>query len=96
MQWTLAAARIAFTAILLAGANDQGVKFIIQRHVFGQATLQQLAYLVVAVSRSSELMALQHPSGVRIDYKYPVLAGVQQDGIRRFRAYRVNSEQLFA
>src|SRR3981081_3116514 len=95
MQRTLTAAGIACAAVLLAGANDQGVEFIIQRCVARKATFKELADFFVSLRRRGELMAFKQPTRVSIDHEYGVVARIEQDGVRRFRANAVHREKLF-
>src|ERR1700687_47604 len=96
MQRTLIATRIACAAILLAGANNQGVEFIIQRHVASKAAFKELADFFVRLRRRGELMALQQTPGIGLDHEYRVLACIQQDGVRCFWATAMDGEKLFA
>src|SRR5260370_23874798 len=96
MQRALSAARVARAAILLAGANDQGVEFIIQRWVAGKGALKELADLFIALRGRGQVMPLEHSPGISVHHEHRVLAGIEQDRIRRFRTDAVDSEKLFA
>src|SRR6267378_4519557 len=71
-----AAERSACAAILLACANDQGVKFIIQRRIARETAFKELANLFVTLSRHRELMSLEQSASVRIHHKNRVLTRV--------------------
>jgi len=96
MQRALAATRIARVAMFLAGANDQGVEFIIQRHVGREAALEEATDFFVGVPRSGELMTLEDAPRVGIHYEDRVFAGIEENGIRGFRADAVDREELLA
>ena len=96
MQRALAATRIARVAMFLAGANDQGVEFIIQRHVGREAALEEATDFFVGVPRSGELMTLEDAPRVGIHYEDRVVAGIEENGIRGFRADAVDREELLA
>src|SRR5258708_19893912 len=95
MQRGLAAARMACAAILLAGANDQSVEFIIQWRVAGNGTFKELADFFVALCRGSHSMALEQSARVSVHHKHRVLTSVEQDGVRGLRTNPVPRKKFF-
>ena len=96
MQRAFTTTRIARAAMFLAGTNDQGVEFIIQRHVGREAALEEATDFFVGVLCSGELMTLEHAPRVGVNHEDRVLAGVEENGIRGFRADAVDREELLA
>src|SRR5258708_7721461 len=96
MQRTLTAARIACSAILLAGANNQGVELIIQRRVAREASFKEPADFFVALRRRGGGVPREHPRGVGANPEYRGPPRVERDGARRFGANAMNGEQFFA
>src|SRR5712672_187835 len=96
MQGTLTAARIACSAILLSIANNQGVEFIIQRHLAGKAAFKKLADFFVTVRRLGQPMSLQHTPRVSVHHERRVLARIEQNSVCRLRPNAVDGQKLFA
>jgi hypothetical protein len=80
----------------LASANDQGVKLIIQRCVGREAPFEKRAELLVAVRRRHELVTLKNAPGVGVNHEDRMLAGVEENGVGRFRADSVDAKELLA
>src|SRR5258708_21877957 len=96
MQGTLTAARIACSAILLSVANNQGVEFIIQRHVAGKAAFKKLTDFLVTLRRLGQAMSLQHTPRVSVHHEHWVLARIEQNSVCRLRPNAVDGQKLFA
>src|SRR5258707_14342951 len=96
MKGALTAARIACSAILLSVANNQGVEFIIQRHVAGKAAIKKLADFFVTVRRLGQPMSLQHTPRVSVDYEPWVFGRIEQNTVCRLRPNAMYGQKLFA
>jgi hypothetical protein len=77
MQGALTAARIAWSAVFLPGANDQGVEFIIQRRVGGEAALKQFVDFFIRLRGSGHTMSLQYAPGIGVHHKHGVFPGIE-------------------
>src|SRR5689334_3655068 len=96
MQRTLTAARIACAAILLAGANNQSVEFIIQWRVPKQAMFEDRADFFVTLLAGGQVMPFEHAPGISVDDEHRMLRGIQQNGIRGFRSDAMHREKFLA
>src|SRR5215470_20390343 len=60
------------------------------------SSFNQRADFFIAGFGSNDSVALQDSAGVRVHNKYRMIAGVEQNGISRFRSYAVQGQQLRA
>ena len=96
MQCALGAVRILRSAVVLAGVNDQGVEFIVQRRVGGKVALEEMAEVFVTAVRFAQAMTFEQAPRVGVNDEDRMVAGVEQDGVGGFRPDAVDREQLFA
>jgi hypothetical protein len=79
---------------VLAGMNDQSVKFIIQRYVGREGSFKELADVFVTESRVGMAVTFEDAAGVSVDDEDRMLRGVEKDGVGGLGTDAADGEQL--
>ncbi len=72
------------------------MKFIEQRFFRRQMLMKELPRGIVIRRRGDEVVARENPARVSIGHKHRMPPGVEQDGVRRFRANSLEGQKLGA
>jgi len=81
---------------MFARVTDEGVVFIEEGGVGGQALFEEGANFLVGGFGASQRVTLENAPSVGIDDEDFMIAGVQEDGVGGFRANAVDGKELLA
>ena len=80
-------------AFLLGVADDQGVVLLEMRDIGFEGFHKQLAQRFVGFAAVNQAEFQQQAAGVGVDHEDQSLKGIEQDIVRRFRAYAVYAQK---
>jgi len=81
---------------MFARVNNEGVVFVEEGGVGGQALFEEGANFLVGGFGASQRVTLENAPSVGIDDEDFMIAGVQEDGVGGFRANAVDGKELLA
>jgi len=81
-------------AICLARIHNQGVILVIQGRLFRKGTHEECLQGIIRDVGSNQTVSLENSSGIGINDKDGLIAGIKQNAVCRFLSYAVDGEQF--
>src|SRR6516165_2889959 len=82
--------------MVFAGVNDERMVLVEELGIGGQARFEASADLVIGLPAVGQVVAFENAPSVGVDDEGGMTTGVEEDGIRGFRADAVDGQELLA